>query len=333
MRQRAIVRRQRILLVIMLGLIALTFVVGMGWGYASLSFDRLLPVLLGKGTAKEQFVLYSIRLPRLAVTLLAGMALALSGALLQGLMRNNLADPGIVGINAGAGVGVALYFLFFPAQADSFVYVLPLVAFFGACLTAALIYLFASRRGTGIQPIRLVLVGVGFSLALSGTMVVLITSADPFQVDFIARWLTGSVWGTDWPFVWALLPWLLVLVPVALLKTRSLDMLGLGDVAATGAGVPVERERLLLLLAAVGLAASAVAVTGGISFIGLMAPHIARALVGPRYGLMLPLAVLVGGWLLVAADIVGRNLADGIPAGIMVSLIGAPYFVYLLLKK
>ncbi len=107
----------------------MTAIISMGTGYSSLSFDRLIPVLLGEGTFKEQFVLFSIRLPRIAITLLAGMALALSGAILQVVMRNDLADPGVIGINAGAGVGVALFFLFIPIQAESFAYIIPLVAF------------------------------------------------------------------------------------------------------------------------------------------------------------------------------------------------------------
>jgi len=137
-----------------------------------------------------------------------------------------------------------------------------------------------------MQPVRLVLMGVGFSMALSGVMVVLISFAERETVDFISKWLAGNVWGTDWPFIWA-------------------------------------------------LAASAVSVTGGIAFIGLMAPHIAKALIGPRNQLFIPVAILIGGWLLVLADTIGRQVADpdGLAAGIVVALIGAPYFIYLLLKK
>lgn len=333
--QRAVLLKQRILLCVVLALIAITIVIGMGIGYASLSFDRLLPVLLGQGTFKEEFILFSIRLPRIVIALLTGMALALSGALLQGITRNDLADPGIIGINSGAGVAISIFFLFFPAKAGGFVYALPLIAFIGAFITACLIYLLAYRRAEGLDPIRMVLVGVGFSLALSGVMIVIISSAERAKVDFIAKWLSGNIWGSDWIFVWAILPWLAILIPFSLCKSLSLDLLGLGEAAAIGAGVPVERERLLLLLTAVALAASAVSVAGGIAFIGLMAPHIAKALVGPRNRLFIPLAILIGGWLLLFADFVGRNLADpdGIPAGIMVSLIGAPYFSYLLMKK
>lgn len=310
-------------------------IVGMGMGYASLSYDRLLPTILGKGTFKEEFILFSIRLPRIIITLLAGMSLALSGAILQGITRNDLADPGIIGINSGAGVAIAIFFLFFPVQAGSFIYLLPVIAFIGAFLTAFLIYIFSYKKNEGIQPVRLILIGIGFSMALSGIMIVLISSAERSKVDFIAKWLAGNIWGTDWPFIWALVPWLLVLVPFTFYKANRLNILGLSEQVAIGVGISVERERILLLITAVALAASAVAVTGGIAFVGLMAPHIAKALVGPRNQLFIPVALFIGGWLLLLADTIGRNLAapDGIPAGTMVAIIGAPYFLYLLLKK
>lgn len=329
------VRKQRIILCVCTGLILLTAIVSMGIGYSSLSFDRLLPVLFGHGTFKEDFVLFSVRLPRILITLLAGMALALSGSILQSVTRNDLADPGIIGINSGAGVAVAVFFLFFPVSAGSFIYALPLVAFIGALLTAALIYLFSYSRTKGLDPVRLVLVGVGFSLALSGVMIVIISSADRAKVDFIAKWIAGNIWGIDWPFIWALLPWLILLVPFTLYKSQRLNLLSLSEVSAIGVGLNLERERIVLILTAVAASASAVSVTGGIAFIGLMAPHIAKSLVGPRNQMFIPVAVLLGGWLLLIADTVGRNLVDpdGIPAGIMVSLIGVPYFAYLLLKK
>jgi iron complex transport system permease protein len=330
-----IIKKQRLIVAILSILILLTIVISLGLGYSSVSYDRILPTIFGGGTFKEEFVLFSIRLPRIVVTVLAGMALAISGAILQGLTRNDLADPGIIGINSGAGVGIAVFFLFFPIDAAAFAYMLPIVAFIGALLTAVLIYLFSYKKGIGLQPVRLILVGIGFSMALSGAMIVLISGAERQKVDFIARWLAGNIWGTDWPFIVALLPWIILLIPFTLYKANRLNLLGLSDPVAIGVGVSIEKERIVLLLTAVALAASAVSVTGGIAFIGLMAPHLAKALIGPRNQLFLPIAVLIGGWLLLFADTIGRNLLEpeGIPAGIMTALIGAPYFVYLLLRK
>ncbi|PTM58479.1 FecCD family ABC transporter permease [Desmospora activa] len=330
-----LIKKQRLFLYGLFALIVITGIIGMGVGDSAPSLQRVLPTLFGNGTDMEEFVLFSIRLPRLVITLLAGMALAVSGSILQGITRNDLADPGIVGINAGAGVAIALFYLFFPIDTGSFVYMLPLVAFIGAFLSACLIYLFSYNRKFGLQPVRFVLVGVGLSMALSGAMIVLISASEREKVDFIAKWLAGNIWGTDWPFVWAILPWLLVLIPFCFYKANRLNLLNLSDAVAIGVGLSIKRERFTLLLSAVALAAAAVSVTGGISFIGLMAPHIAKALVGPRHQLYMPLALLIGGWLLLLADTIGRNLVDpaGIPAGIVTALIGAPYFLYLLMKK
>lgn len=329
------VKKQRIILIVLLSLIIITTFVSAGIGYSTLSFNRLLPTFLGEGTFKEEFVLFSVRLPRIIITILAGMALALSGAILQSITRNDLADPGIIGINSGAGVAVSIFFLFMPLQPGSFVYLLPIVAFVGALITAFFIYILSYNREAGLQPVRLVLVGVGFSMALSGLMIVFISSADRQKVDFIANWMAGNIWGADWPFILALLPWLIILIPFTLYKANKLNLLHLNEPVAIGLGVAMEKERIILLLAAVALAASAVSVTGGIAFIGLMAPHIAKSLVGPRHQLFIPISILIGGWLLLFADTVGRNVVEpnGIPAGVVVALIGAPYFMYLLMKK
>ncbi|ADU92684.1 FecCD family ABC transporter permease [Geobacillus sp. Y412MC52] len=315
-------------------LILATTAAALGTGEAPLSYDRIIPTLLGDGSMQEKFILFSLRLPRIVITLLAGMALALSGAILQGITRNDLADPGLLGINAGAGAGVALFFLFFPIEAGTFLYTLPLVAFAGALLTVAAIYAVSYNKTTGLQPVPFILTGVGFSMALSGLMIVLISAADRTKVDFIARWLSGNIWGDDWPFISAMLPWLAAGTLVALYRAKHLNILHLGDPVSIGVGAHVRRERLVLMAAAVAVASTAVSVTGGISFIGLMAPHIAKLIVGPRHERVIPASMLIGGWLLLAADTIGRNvLAEPLPAGVIVSLIGAPYFIYLLLKR
>jgi len=326
--------RITVVLGLLLLLIAATVAIALGTGEAPLSYGRIMPTLFGHGSMQEEFILFSLRLPRIVITLLAGMALALSGAMLQGITRNELADPGILGINAGAGAGVALFFLFFPIEAGTFLYVLPIVALIGALLTAAAIYAVSYNQTTGLQPVSFILTGVGFSMALSGLMIVLISASDRTKVDFIARWLSGNIWGDDWPFIFAMLPWLVIGTLIGLYRSKRLNLLHLGDPVSIGVGVHVRRERLVLMATAVAVAAGAVAVTGGIPFIGLMAPHIAKMIVGPRHERAIPAAMLIGGWLLLTADTIGRNvLAEPLPAGVVVSLLGAPYFIYLLLKR
>lgn len=336
MNQSNFVKRKRIwaAIITLTFLITLTFMLGSALGHASLSFDRLVPTILGDGTLKEKTILFSIRLPRMLITLLAGMALALSGAILQTITKNDLADPGLLGINSGAGAAVAIYYLFAPIGEKS-AFVFPLAAFLGGLLTAAVIYLFSYQRKRGFRPLNLVLTGVGFSTALSGLMVIFIASADREKVQFITRWIAGNVWGADWPYIIALLPWLLIIIPFIFLKMKILNVLSLDEPVSVGLGSNLQKERMLLILAAIAVAAAAVSVTGGIAFIGLMAPHIAKSLVGPRSQSYIPVSILLGGWLLMVADFIGRNVAypDGLPAGVVVALIGAPYFVYLLSRN
>ncbi|MFY0518723.1 FecCD family ABC transporter permease [Lysinibacillus sphaericus] len=311
------------------------FVMGISLGAASVSIDRIIPILLGDGSFKESFVLFSVRLPRMFVLAAAGMALALAGAVLQGVTRNDLADPGIIGINAGAGVGITLFYLFAKGDLPNFAYVLPVVGFMSALITALCIYFFSYKRNTGVQPVQLILVGVGVASALSGFMMILISSAERSDVQFIAQWLAGSVWGTDWPFFWALVPWLVLCIPFIFYKANVLNVLAMTEQTATGLGMNIGRERLQLLIVSVALAAAAVSVTGGIAFIGLMAPHIAKQLVGPRYQFFLPLTLCIGASLLMLADTIGRVAISTatVPAGIVVACIGAPYFLYLLRKN
>ncbi|WP_407945223.1 FecCD family ABC transporter permease [Paenibacillus apii] len=334
MRSELAARQRKILLALTL-LLIFTLFAGMGIGSASVSYSHIIPTIMGHGSFKDEFVLFDIRLPRMLIALLSGMALALSGSILQAVTRNDLADPGIVGINSGAGVAVSLFFLHAPIDAGSFAYLLPLVGFAGGFLAAALIYILSYSRSEGLQPIKLVLMGIGSSMALSGLMIFIISSSDRQKYEFIAKWLAGNIWGTDWPYLSALAPWLVILIPYVLYKSGVLNLLALSDHVTVGVGVRLQRERLGLMIAAVALASAAVSVTGAIAFIGLMAPHIAKSLVGPRHQMYIPVTLLLGGWLLTLADLIGHHIVgpDGVSAGIMVALIGAPYFAYLLLRK
>lgn len=313
----------------------MTWLAALSLGGSTLTLDRLLPTLVGSGTDRESFVLFSVRLPRMVILALAGAALATAGALLQTISRNDLADPGIIGINAGAGLGITVFYLFVQSDIQHFAYVLPLVGFISAMITAVLVYGFSYSKHTGIQPVKMVLVGVGFASALSGLMMILISSSERQDVEFVAQWLAGSVWGADWPFVLSLLPWVVIGIVIVFIKNNTLDIISMGEDQAKGLGVLISKERLMLIMVAVSLAAAAVSVTGGISFIGLMAPHIARQIIGPTHKYYMPIAIMVGSSLLVLADTIGRVMFEigSVPAGIVVALIGSPYFIYLLIKN
>lgn len=327
--------RVRITLIASFVLLVLVFVISVASGYVSLSPAQLWRTIIGQGTPKEHLILFGFRLPRIFVIILAGMGLAVSGAILQSVTRNPLSDPGILGINAGAGLMVVFYVMFFSAESSIYLYALPLFALLGGIAAAAFIYLMAFEKGEGVDPVRLVLIGVGLSAALYGAILTLSTRLEREQYDFFANWIAGRIWGDDWVFVLALLPWLLVLLPIVYVKSRVLNTLNLNEQVSVGLGVHVERERLILIFISVALASVSVSVSGGIAFVGLMAPHIARSLVGPRHQNVLPVAAILGAILLLAADTIGRVVLDpsGIPAGVIVTIIGAPYFMYLMVKK
>lgn len=242
--------------------IVLVFVWSMDTGVIHLSPVDLARTMLGSGSSKDNLILFDFRLPRIVICVLAGAGLAVSGCILQGITRNPLSDPGILGINAGAGLVVVLCITVLPNLEGSFL--LPMFAFVGAGLTAALIYLCTWKRGEGLRPTRLVLVGIAIAAAINAIMMILELTLDPQNFQFVATWLAGSIMGTDWQYVVALLPWIVVLIPFVIFKARTLNVLNLGDSLAIGLGVAMERERLILLGCSVALAGACVAALGSI---------------------------------------------------------------------
>ena len=315
-------------------LLVSSFFISMNTGYTKLSPLDTLRSLFGGGTDEENLILFSFRLPRILISMLVGMGLALSGCIIQGISKNPLADPGLLGINAGAGLMVILYVLFFGTQSFLSIFTLPFLALIGAGVSAISIYLLAYKKGEGIVPMRLILTGLGLQAGIVALTTVLVVKLDETQFNFVATWQAGSIWGSNWKFVLALLPWLILLLPYVMTKSRVLDVLNLGDEVAYSLGASVEKERRVLLAVSVTLAASCVAVSGSISFVGLIAPHLARRLVGPKHRILLPTCALTGAVLVSASDTVARVIVQPseIPTGIMVAIIGAPYFLYLLAK-
>ena len=284
--------------------------------------------VFGVGTGEFDYIIQQYRMPRIAMAWIVATGLALSGTMIQGVIRNPLASPEIIGITAGAGLASAVLLLGIP---DVSVQFLPIVSFLGGLIAAALVYVLAFKRG--ISPARLALVGIAVSAVFTSGIDYLMTSF-PVQLDLALIWLAGSLWARNWEQFMAVAPWILIMFAGCLLMAHKLDVLALGDEQATGLGVRVERTRLLALAVAVALAGASVAVCGTIGFIGLMAPHIARRLVGGQHHILLPTAALVGTLLVLSADTLGRILSPPveIPAGIITSIIGGPYFIYLLYR-
>ncbi|HHC9204834.1 TPA: FecCD family ABC transporter permease [Staphylococcus aureus] len=323
---------------IALAVFSILLFLGCTWSITSgeynIPVERFFKTLIGQGDAIDELILLDFRLPRMMITILAGAALSISGAIVQSVTKNPIAEPGILGINAGGGFAIALFISVGKINADNFVYVLPLISILGGITAALIIFIFSFNKNEGVTPASMVLIGVGLQTALYGGSITIMSKFDDKQSDFIAAWFAGNIWGDEWPFVIAFLPWVLIIIPYLLFKSNTLNIIHTGDNIARGLGVRLSRERLILFFIAVMLSSAAVAVAGSISFIGLMGPYIAKRIVGPRHQLFLPIAILVGACLLVIADTIGKIVLQpgGVPAGIVVAIIGAPYFLYLMYK-
>ena len=314
-----------VLLLLMLGVAVLS----VSYGEYRIAPLDVIRATLGMETGNDdhRLVVRLFRLPRIVLAVLVGSALAVSGAILQGITRNALADPGILGISNGAAlaaVSLLIYFNDVPIQ------LLPWAAFGGALVTAALVTLFAWRGGS--SPLRLILIGIGFAAVSQALTTLMVVFGDINDVQQAYVWLSGSVYGRGWEEVRVTALWLVILLPLTFLSARQLNTLALGDESAAGLGVRLELTRGFLILLSVALAAGAVAAAGTVGFVGLVAPHITRRLVGPGHEGLLPATALTGGLMVLAADFIGRTVIapSQLPAGIVTAVIGAPYFMCLL---
>lgn len=327
-------RRQSIVFIISLILLLLAITWSITSGKYQMDVITYLRTLIGHGEPMDTLILMNFRMPRMIIMLLAGMALSVSGVIIQSVTKNPLAEPGILGINAGGGFAIAVLIAIGQVNPNTFIYVLPLVSTIGGILTALLIFLFSSNKGKGISPASMVLIGVGLSTALSGGSITIMRKFNEDQAEFISTWLAGNIWGDEWSFVITFLPWVLIIIPFLFFKSNALNIINTHDQTARSLGIRLNRERVILLMTAVILSSATVAVAGSIGFIGLMGPHIAKSLVGPRHQLFLPIALTIGASLLIIADTIGQVIitTSTIPAGIVVAIIGAPYFLYLMYK-
>lgn len=332
-------KRQIKLPFVWLGLLILLVVISLislNTGTVSITPAEVWQTLIGLGTSKHELILFEIRLPAIVMAILVGAGMAISGGVLQSVTRNELAEPGILGINAGAGLAVLLYITLFQTSIGSVsvwnTFAMPLFAFAGALLTAALILFLSWKKG--MQSIRLILTGIGINAGFAAILTAMQLRLNPHDFMKAVIWLSGDLWATQWKYVWALLPWFLLIIPFVLYKSHTLNVLHLGSQVSTGLGIRTEKERLILIGAAVALAGLSVTAGGGIAFLGLVAPHIARKLVGSRHEALLPTAALFGSIILLVADMLGKNILQvDIPTGVVVSIVSVPYFIYLLMKS
>jgi len=282
-------------------------------------------------TQTNHKIILDLRLPRTLVGLLVGAALGLSGAILQGATRNPLADPGILGINAGATLCVVLGISVFGiTQLSGYVW----LAFLGAGAAMLVVYLVASLGREGATPVKLALAGAAVTAALTSvTSAILITNVE--TLDQIRFWQVGALTGRTTDILLQVAPFILAGIVLALLTSRILDGLALGDDVARGLGLKVQRGRAMVGFAAVILAGAATAAAGPIAFVGLTVPHLARAFTGPNYRWILPYSMLLAPILLLGADIVGRIIVPPgeLQVGIVTAVLGAPFFIALVRRR
>jgi iron complex transport system permease protein len=314
-----------------LALVALlgAFVLGVAVGPVYIGPGRVLEALLGQAEGTSSVIVNDIRLPRVLVGAMVGASLAISGAILQGVTRNPLADPHIFGISGGAGVVAVAAIVFFPDLPQGVVQPL---AFLGGLAAGGLAYAMAWRGGA--SPARLALAGIAVTSMLTAvSSAILVTSSFSAQIGL--RWLIGGLLGRNWEDFRLLLPYFIVGSIIALAMARQLNVIALGDEIATSLGQRVERTRLALTAVAALLAASAVSIAGLIGFVGLLVPHVVRLVIGNDYRFLVPTSALFGAVLLTVADTAARTVFDPqeLPVGVLTAIMGGPVFILLVRRR
>ncbi|MCR5439543.1 iron complex transport system permease protein [Selenomonas sp. WCT3] len=321
-------KRRISLLVVFAVLACLGCMISVMKGSVEIPLQEILAVFGGQSIGTHQQILMNIRLPRTLVAALVGINLSLSGAILQAIMKNPLADPHIIGISSGAGLAGILVMLLLP----EFSWLITPVAFVGAMGAAVMIYLLAWKNG--IRPIRIILAGVAVSAFFgAGISAMMIFYSD--RVHSALMWMVGGLSARSWPHVELLWPYTLLGLLLAFFAARHLNILQLGDELARGLGLSVEKTRLLLTAVAAILAASAVSVVGLLGFVGLIVPHAARLLIGSDHRYLLPACALLGAAVVTFSDTFARTAFAPVelPVGIIMAVLGAPFFLFLLRKE
>ncbi|PTR24181.1 iron complex transport system permease protein [Rhodococcus sp. OK519] len=311
-------------------LLAVVTLVSLGLGSVHISPGEIVSLLAGR-TESDSFstILWDVRLPRVLLALLVGASIAVSGALLQTVMGNPLADPGLTGVTSGAAALVLVILL----AAPSYQSMIPVAAFGGGVIAAVIVYALAWRR-EGIKPLNIILAGVAVN-ALAGAVIAFLSLRYSDRLPAAIQWMNGSLAAKGMNSVWMILPYTVIGLVVAMLCIRSANVMRLGDDVARNLGEGVNTTRILLSLVAVFLAAIAVAAVGIIGFVGLVVPHIARMIVGSNHAVLIPMSIAVGALLVLVSDTLGRTVFSPteIPAGIVMAVVGAPYFLYLMRRQ
>lgn len=309
-------------------LLLIFVVISIGMGSVYISPLETIQTIFTRSEEIATTIIWDLRIPRVAVAAIVGVNLALSGALLQAVMRNPLADPGLTGVSSGASVTVLAIMLVFP----NFTSFVPIAAMIGGTIAVAIVYALAWKKNT-ISPVRIILAGVAVN-AIFGGITGLLSILYSDRLPAALQWMNGSLGGKGMGDVAVLLPYSMIGWVLALFCIRSANLLSLGEKVASNLGENTNRIRILLSLVAVYLAAVSVSIVGLLGFVGLVVPHMARLIVGTNYRFVIPMSMVLGAVILVIADTIGRTLFAplDLPAGIIMAMVGGPYFLYLMRK-
>lgn len=309
-------------------LLLIFVVISIGMGSVYISPLETIQTIFTRSEEMATTIIWDLRIPRVAVAAIVGVNLALSGALLQAVMRNPLADPGLTGVSSGASVTVLAIMLVFP----NFTPFVPIAAMIGGTIAVAIVYALAWKKNT-ISPVRIILAGVAVN-AIFGGITGLLSILYSDRLPAALQWMNGSLGGKGMGDVAVLLPYSMIGWVLALFCIRSANLLSLGEKVASNLGENTNRIRILLSLVAVYLAAVSVSIVGLLGFVGLVVPHMARLIVGTNYRFVIPMSMVLGAVVLVIADTIGRTLFAplDLPAGIIMAMVGGPYFLYLMRK-
>lgn len=320
--------KKKYILVLFVFLFILSYFISLGNGAAKIPIGEIVRAIFSEENNVNRQVIWNVRLPRTIVAGLVGICLSLSGAILQGVMRNPLAGPNIIGVSAGAGFAALLLLILFP----EFYFLAPGGAFAGALLATLFIYTLAWKDGA--LPTRLILAGVAVSSLLNAGINALMTFY-PDRVAGVISFMVGGLSATTWIQVKMILPYISIGIMAVLFLPTKLNVLALGDEVATGLGLSVEKTRFLFIILSSLLAGAAVSAVGLLGFVGLMVPHIARFFIGSDYRYLFPASIFLGGTIVMLCDTVARVMFAPmeIPVGIIMSALGAPFFLYLLRRR